>query len=584
MAETDQKENVQSASWARKLILVVFLSAFFILFTINGLINLLNIGDVEYTVLDDQLSADVYFADGHSEHSDSNYFPAARKGDTIVVHVPLKARNRKDGQAICFDFYNGISTVSYKDKVLYTYGEERVNNKYHVGHLIISAAIPDEAWGDEITLTLVPEEKDPYTNLKRVLLLSAVDARWYPLLNNQFDFIIFFPILIFSGIAMIAFFFSMILGYKQSIQGFCLALFLFGVSCWYLGYQGIFYLFCANIPVCANIEYQAMYMFMIPFLGYLRREKHNFVSDKILPVLEILFIIFFVGTNTLYFLKTGIDHSDFINYYRGLIILSLLAAVVSMFMPSKEKADIADQTLRYGLVAVMSTGIIETVRITTVSLFDIEGNRFIQAFISMNFSRIMILIFLFSLVSSFILRVLNNIRLETQRIQLSRLAYFDLLTGIPNRQDCDRNFNAMTPEQLRKCAVLFFDANDLKIANDSYGHECGDILLKLIGSSLKTAMENHQGFFGRYGGDEFIACLYDGNKTKEVCDKFYECIDEANQKKLLPFEVRVASGRADLKEHENDTYNDRSHLIATLVREADERMYKNKQEMKKNRQ
>ena len=139
----------------------------------------------------------------------------------------------------------------------------------HIGHLVISVPVPEEAWGDQLTITLAPQEYEPYTNIKKVYLLPSVESRWYPLINNEFDGIIFLPLMVISFMAIIVFGVSFLMGYRQSLQGLFLAVFMFGVSCWYLGYQGLLHLVSSNIPICANAEYQALYMFMIPLIAFI---------------------------------------------------------------------------------------------------------------------------------------------------------------------------------------------------------------------------------------------------------------------------------------------------------------------------
>ena len=55
-------------------------------------------------------------------------------------------------------------------------------------------------------------------------------------------------------------------------------------------------------------------------------------------------------------------------------------------------------------------------------------------------------------------------------------------------------------------AVLFIDVDDFKHYNDQYSHATGDQVLKFVARTIKGTV-NEFGFAGRYGGDEFIACI-----------------------------------------------------------------------------
>jgi diguanylate cyclase (GGDEF)-like protein len=93
--------------------------------------------------------------------------------------------------------------------------------------------------------------------------------------------------------------------------------------------------------------------------------------------------------------------------------------------------------------------------------------------------------------------------------EISRLARFDSLTGLPNRammrqtlEEALRN----SAHRQRGCAMFLIDLDRFKNVNDTLGHPIGDQLLRQVAERLKLAMGNH-GQVGRLGGDEFQAVL-----------------------------------------------------------------------------
>ena len=100
---------------------------------------------------------------------------------------------------------------------------------------------------------------------------------------------------------------------------------------------------------------------------------------------------------------------------------------------------------------------------------------------ALNFTRLMLLVFLATLLTSFLLREYRSLRTRLEREQLQRLAYTDLLTGIPNRQALERRAEELSAQEAERCAVLFFDANGLKKANAVFGHAAGDTMLREVG-------------------------------------------------------------------------------------------------------
>ena len=93
--------------------------------------------------------------------------------------------------------------------------------------------------------------------------------------------------------------------------------------------------------------------------------------------------------------------------------------------------------------------------------------------------------------------------------EISRLARFDSLTGLPNRalmrQTLDEALRNAATRQ-KGCALFMIDLDRFKNVNDTLGHPVGDALLRQVGQRLASVMGDH-GKIGRLGGDEFKAVL-----------------------------------------------------------------------------
>jgi len=93
--------------------------------------------------------------------------------------------------------------------------------------------------------------------------------------------------------------------------------------------------------------------------------------------------------------------------------------------------------------------------------------------------------------------------------QVQFLAYYDALTGLPNRtllQDRLAKALAGARRQKEKVALLFLDLDRFKDINDSLGHSVGDLLLQQVAERLKT-WAREQDTVARLGGDEFLIML-----------------------------------------------------------------------------
>ena len=95
--------------------------------------------------------------------------------------------------------------------------------------------------------------------------------------------------------------------------------------------------------------------------------------------------------------------------------------------------------------------------------------------------------------------------------QIQRLAFFDSLTGLPNRllaQDRLRAACASARRHNRRVGLLLIDIDHFKDINDSLGHQHGDALLKLVSERLRLALRSED-TVARVGGDEFLVVLPD---------------------------------------------------------------------------
>jgi diguanylate cyclase (GGDEF)-like protein len=92
---------------------------------------------------------------------------------------------------------------------------------------------------------------------------------------------------------------------------------------------------------------------------------------------------------------------------------------------------------------------------------------------------------------------------------ISRQAYSDTLTGLPNRRALDERLEAEVISARRNnysFAVMMMDLDGFKAVNDTYGHTVGDDVLRLVFTEMARGVRTTD-FLARYGGDELTLIL-----------------------------------------------------------------------------
>ncbi|PCJ30433.1 MAG: bifunctional diguanylate cyclase/phosphodiesterase [Gammaproteobacteria bacterium] len=158
--------------------------------------------------------------------------------------------------------------------------------------------------------------------------------------------------------------------------------------------------------------------------------------------------------------------------------------------------------------------------------------------------------------------------------KLQFMAHYDVLTQLPNRALFADRFHKAIAHSDRvnmQLAVCFLDLDNFKPVNDTYGHETGDLLLIEVAERIKKSIREED-TISRQGGDEFTLLLNDIESFSQ-CERTLERIHKALS---LPYFINgnthniTASTGITL-------YPDDNGDIDTLLRHADQAMYKAKQ-------
>ncbi|WP_092235112.1 histidine kinase N-terminal 7TM domain-containing diguanylate cyclase [Desulfobacula phenolica] len=159
--------------------------------------------------------------------------------------------------------------------------------------------------------------------------------------------------------------------------------------------------------------------------------------------------------------------------------------------------------------------------------------------------------------------------------RLEKLAAIDSLTGVFNR----RQFEIQAEIEMRRSirmntplSVLMFDIDHFKNVNDTWGHQCGDQVLKEFAATIAANIRDVD-HLGRFGGEEFILIMPESNR--KVAATISERLRQAIEKMILNLDgnitgITVSIGVAG-------RWNDENISIDSLIKYADKALYAAKQ-------
>jgi len=159
--------------------------------------------------------------------------------------------------------------------------------------------------------------------------------------------------------------------------------------------------------------------------------------------------------------------------------------------------------------------------------------------------------------------------------QISFLAHHDTLTGLRNRHDLEKELDRLVADAERtdgQISVVFFDLDQFKAVNDSFGHTVGDEVLQIVAGRVRGLL-SEQDHLVRFGGDEFVALIRhretERSRLLELMGDIRRTVAEQIVLEGKTFHVTCSMGVA--------SYPDDGRDGDALLSRADSAMYRAKQ-------
>jgi diguanylate cyclase (GGDEF)-like protein/PAS domain S-box-containing protein len=159
-------------------------------------------------------------------------------------------------------------------------------------------------------------------------------------------------------------------------------------------------------------------------------------------------------------------------------------------------------------------------------------------------------------------RILNRVS------ELERAAFHDPLTDLPNRRFLETMLQTRSDENKRygwPFAVLMMDIDHFKGVNDTFGHDVGDAVLKVVSATLYANCRTSD-LVGRWGGEEFLAVVAncDEKELLNIAERYRHLIATSHVEAMKDQLVTISIGGAVANHREE---------VSTVIKRADEKLY-----------
>ncbi len=452
--------------------------------------------------------------------------------------------------------------VSLDGEPIETAYMDRLTDSEFIGIGYNYIPLPEDYAGRHLTITLHVAENSTRADIITPMIGNFDDLYRQLLHSTMFALVVGIFMMVFGAVFLLISLLFYIRAAGVSSQIIC-SLLTVDLGLWLLTAYDITD-FVLPMNTSTFLEYCALYL-ITPLLLMIVMNLHPRSNNRVLMILiaatlcfDVVFVLFHV------FGVVHINHFQYPSFMLSLLGVLMLGAYIHMDIKSRSTGS-TTRILMTGVTVLSASLVVYAV----FSAFKVYVDYRQSALLKLILPAGSLFFVVMQLLNYFIFMA-HSFAQKKEYAALSKIAYVDNLTGLPNRASCDEAMLKFDASQDEFC-LLSLDLNGLKEVNDNSGHPAGDRLLKSFADALQETFRG-VGTCGRTGGDEFLVLIR--SITKEEIDVLLKNLDE----RLLQLDEEdqeinhsVSYGYAFRSEtKERDT-----HSVFML---ADKRMYDFKRE------
>lgn len=413
--------------------------------------------------------------------------------------------------------------------------------------------------GKELVIHLHPSYESSLVN-KPQIYFGDLNAIRDHLMVTNLPVMLIAALAIILGVVFIVFYVSNIRNEELDRSIFMLGIFSIIAGLWKMCDMTAAPIIFTNSLVMSGIAIIAITMMIVPFLTFIQHQLHK-ENSKAWFVVSVLCNL--VSITMVVLQLCGIaDLRETLTVSHIMIVLTIVFVMVNVIREAGRTKFSSKMKLTVSCCLLCILGVI-----VDMAVYYYSGN-----------SGSMIYCLLAFLIYATLMGLMSA--KETRRLivrghqadHFENLAFHDTLTGLYNRAFY-YEFLKTHNVYRENCFIVMMDVNDLKLCNDTMGHDWGDELLINSAKLIKEAFPIGECL--RMGGDEFCVLLPESSEAEcKLClNTFDELLEKFNENNKSAFPVSIAYGYANFIKKIDLDFGD-------TLRRADRAMYQMKMDMK----
>ncbi len=488
-----------------------------------------------------------------------------KKGDTITLVNTLPKNGEEQATLIIGCNYAALNVYIGNTRI-YTYGMERKWDGKFVGSGTHYVALPRDYFGKTIKIEMIATENNAIGDLENPILCKTVDAKAIVLREN-FPAIAIAITMILDGLCICGATFTFLYKDKRFKLMLCSGFFAFFVGIWALCEYDFTGIINSNYSFICEISHISVFLAAIFVYGYCGVKVLDKVEEKYNNIYKLILLITIVTlvVSVLFHMLDIVHYPTSLKVWHAEMFL-MFGYIAYLYVLDRKDKEIRNPVFLTGIGAMLICFLCDVFvyyfsRYTSFNVGHFRGTSCIGTFLMFT-----------CMITEFAWESSKQANMRGKLEQFEQMANNDYLTGLANRRQCEILFDEIDKEQ-SDYAIIFFDLNNLKEINDTYGHDAGDTALKLFSDVLRSVF-SEVSLVARTGGDEFVCIIKHAEilNIKGLLTKLDKKIVEIN-KANKPLDLCAARGVA--------TKLDNLENVRAAYRLADQRMYENKMNMKR---